>query len=150
LRRTLLAKRAAMTGSAATARTLSWAATPGIPLYALAALQNSTGVEMVQVSYRDNAHGFGEVRCGHDSACDGAVQATSAPARLTEVPERRRSITLRLPQRKQHLHGVEKLGSISGTGLWLRPLATSHDTLLQLSQARCYQRWPFASDGLAH
>jgi tripartite-type tricarboxylate transporter receptor subunit TctC len=32
---------------------LSWAATPGIPLYALAALQNSTGVEMVQVSYRD-------------------------------------------------------------------------------------------------
>jgi tripartite-type tricarboxylate transporter receptor subunit TctC len=32
---------------------LSWAATPGIPLYALVALQNSTGVEMVQVSYRD-------------------------------------------------------------------------------------------------
>jgi tripartite-type tricarboxylate transporter receptor subunit TctC len=32
---------------------LSWAATPGVPLYALAALQNSTGVEMVQVSYRD-------------------------------------------------------------------------------------------------
>jgi tripartite-type tricarboxylate transporter receptor subunit TctC len=32
---------------------LSWAATPGIPLYALMALQNSTGVEMVQVSYRD-------------------------------------------------------------------------------------------------
>jgi tripartite-type tricarboxylate transporter receptor subunit TctC len=32
---------------------LSWAATPGVPLYALAALQHSTGVEMVQVSYRD-------------------------------------------------------------------------------------------------
>jgi tripartite-type tricarboxylate transporter receptor subunit TctC len=32
---------------------LSWAATPGVPLYALAALQNSTGVEMAQVSYRD-------------------------------------------------------------------------------------------------
>jgi tripartite-type tricarboxylate transporter receptor subunit TctC len=40
---------------------LSWAATPGIPLYALAALQNSTGVEMVQVSYRDFAPALQDV-----------------------------------------------------------------------------------------
>jgi tripartite-type tricarboxylate transporter receptor subunit TctC len=40
-------------GARAQPRKLSWAATPGVPLYALAALQNSTGVEMVQVAYRD-------------------------------------------------------------------------------------------------
>jgi len=40
---------------------LSWAATPGVPLYALAALQNSTGVEMVQVSYRDFAPALQDV-----------------------------------------------------------------------------------------
>jgi len=40
---------------------LSWAATPGVPLYALAALQNSTGIEMVQVSYRDFAPALQDV-----------------------------------------------------------------------------------------
>ena len=34
-------------------RKLNWAASPGVPLYAFAALQNSTGIEMVQVAYRD-------------------------------------------------------------------------------------------------
>jgi tripartite-type tricarboxylate transporter receptor subunit TctC len=34
-------------------RKLNWAATPGVPLYALAALQKSAGIEMVQVAYRD-------------------------------------------------------------------------------------------------
>ncbi len=34
-------------------RKLNWAASPGVPLYALAALQNRAGIEMVQVGYRD-------------------------------------------------------------------------------------------------
>jgi tripartite-type tricarboxylate transporter receptor subunit TctC len=32
---------------------LNWAATPGIPLYAFAALQNSTAIDIAQVPYRD-------------------------------------------------------------------------------------------------
>jgi tripartite-type tricarboxylate transporter receptor subunit TctC len=32
---------------------LNWAATPGVPYFAFAGLQKSTGIDMVQVSYRD-------------------------------------------------------------------------------------------------
>src|SRR5262249_16017288 len=40
---------------------LSWPARAGVPLYALRAVQNSTGVEMVQVSYRDFAPALQDV-----------------------------------------------------------------------------------------
>jgi len=34
-------------------RKLSWAASPGVPLYALAALQKAAGIDLVQIVYRD-------------------------------------------------------------------------------------------------
>jgi hypothetical protein len=42
----------------------------------------------------------------------------------TEIQARRRSLTSRLPNRNQHVHGMDKLELKRKTGLWLRPLAT--------------------------
>jgi tripartite-type tricarboxylate transporter receptor subunit TctC len=43
---------------------LNWAATPGLPYYVLLALQKSTGIEMVQVAYRDFAPAYQDLNQG--------------------------------------------------------------------------------------
>jgi tripartite-type tricarboxylate transporter receptor subunit TctC len=54
---------------------LTWAATPGLPYYALAAFQKATGGEMVQATYRDFNQAFIDVAEGRI----GAVAAGLAP-----------------------------------------------------------------------
>jgi tripartite-type tricarboxylate transporter receptor subunit TctC len=45
-------------------RQLNWAATPGLPVYILLALQRYAGIEMVQVSYRDFAPAYQDLSQG--------------------------------------------------------------------------------------
>jgi len=45
-------------------RQLNWAATPGLPVYVLLALQRHAGIEMVQVSYRDFAPAYQDLSQG--------------------------------------------------------------------------------------
>ncbi len=60
---------------------LNWAATPGLPYYILLALLKSTGVDMVQVSYRDFAPAYQDLNQGRLH-----VAATGVP---TLVPHHR-------------------------------------------------------------
>jgi tripartite-type tricarboxylate transporter receptor subunit TctC len=60
---------------------LNWAATPGLPYFILLALQKSTGVDMVQVSYRDFAPAYQDLNQGRLH-----VAATGVP---TLVPHHR-------------------------------------------------------------
>jgi tripartite-type tricarboxylate transporter receptor subunit TctC len=75
---------------------LNWAATPGVPLYALAALQKSAGLEMVQVSYREFAPALQDVGEGRIQAVATGLslllplQATGK-IRLLMVTSRQRS-----------------------------------------------------------
>jgi tripartite-type tricarboxylate transporter receptor subunit TctC len=43
---------------------LNWAATPGLPVYVLLALQKSAGIDMVQVGYRDFAPAYQDLNQG--------------------------------------------------------------------------------------
>jgi len=60
---------------------LNWAATPGLPLYILLALQKSAGIDMVQVSYRDFAPAYQDLNQGRLH-----IAATGVP---TLVPHHR-------------------------------------------------------------
>ncbi len=75
---------------------LHWAATPGNPLYAFAALQKSAGIELVQVPYRDFAPALQDVGEGRIQAVATGVglllpQVHAGKVRLLMVNSRLRS-----------------------------------------------------------
>lgn len=77
-------------------RKLNWAATPAVPLYAFVALQNSTGIEMVQVSYREFAPMLQDVGEGRIQAVATGLalllpQVQAGKIRLLMVTSRQRS-----------------------------------------------------------
>lgn len=77
-------------------RKLNWAATPAVPLYAFVALQNSTGIEMVQVSYRDFTPALQDVGEGRIQAVATGLalllpQVQAGKIRLLMVTSRQRS-----------------------------------------------------------
>ena len=77
-------------------RKLNWAATPGVPLYAFAALQNATGIEMVQVAYREFAPALQDVGEGRIQAVATGLslllpQVQAGKIRLLMLTSRQRS-----------------------------------------------------------
>jgi tripartite-type tricarboxylate transporter receptor subunit TctC len=77
-------------------RKLNWAATPAVPLYAFVALQNSAGIELVQVSYRDFTPALQDVGEGRIQAVATGLalllpQVQAGKIRLLMVTSRQRS-----------------------------------------------------------
>ena len=77
-------------------RQLNWAATPGLPVYVLIALQRYAGVEMVQVSYRDFAPAYQDLNQGRLHVAGTGVPTLvphhrAGTARLLLVTNRERS-----------------------------------------------------------
>jgi tripartite-type tricarboxylate transporter receptor subunit TctC len=75
---------------------LNWAASPGNPLYAFAALQKSTGIDMVQVAYRDFRPALQDVSEGRIQAIATGValmlpQVQAGKIKLLMVNNRERS-----------------------------------------------------------
>jgi tripartite-type tricarboxylate transporter receptor subunit TctC len=77
-------------------RKLNWAATPAVPLYAFVALQNSAGIELVQVAYRDFTPALQDVGEGRIQAVATGLglllpQVQAGKIRLMMVTSRHRS-----------------------------------------------------------
>jgi tripartite-type tricarboxylate transporter receptor subunit TctC len=75
---------------------LNWAATPGLPYYVVLALQQSAGIEMVPVGYRDFAPALQDLATGRlDVAATGAPPLVphhqASTAKLLFVTNRERS-----------------------------------------------------------
>jgi tripartite-type tricarboxylate transporter receptor subunit TctC len=75
---------------------LNWAATPGIPVYAFAALQKSAGIDIVQASYRDFTPALQDLGEGRVHAVATGIslllgQVKAGRARLLLVTNRERS-----------------------------------------------------------
>jgi tripartite-type tricarboxylate transporter receptor subunit TctC len=87
----------------------SWAATPGVPLYALAALQNSTGIQMVQVAYRDFAPALQDVG-------EGRIQAIAAGLALMLPQMQAGKIRLLMLNSRQRSPQAPEVPTASETG----------------------------------
>jgi tripartite-type tricarboxylate transporter receptor subunit TctC len=77
-------------------RKLNWAATPGVPLYAMAALQKSAGIDIAQVAYRDFTPALQDVGEGRIQAIATGVglmlsQVQAGRIRLLMLNGRQRS-----------------------------------------------------------
>jgi tripartite-type tricarboxylate transporter receptor subunit TctC len=75
---------------------LNWAATPGVPHYVFAALQQSTGIEMIRASYRDFAPALSDLGEGRIHAAAAGLgillsQTQAGRIRLLMVTNRERS-----------------------------------------------------------
>ncbi|MPZ41769.1 MAG: tripartite tricarboxylate transporter substrate binding protein [Rhizobiales bacterium] len=64
---------------------LTWAATPGLPYYALASFQKSNGLDMVQASYRDFSPAFVDLREGRIDALASGVAPLLSQARAGKI-----------------------------------------------------------------
>jgi tripartite-type tricarboxylate transporter receptor subunit TctC len=75
---------------------LNWAATPGLPHYVFAAMQKSTGIELIRASYREFAPALADLGEGRIHAAASSVTILAPPvqagrARLLMVTNRERS-----------------------------------------------------------
>jgi tripartite-type tricarboxylate transporter receptor subunit TctC len=75
---------------------LNWAATVGLPVYIVAALQKSAGIELTQISYRDFAPAFQDFATGRVHLLSTGItlllpQVNAGRGRFLLVPNRQRS-----------------------------------------------------------
>ena len=75
---------------------LNWAATTGLPLYIVAALQKSTGIDITQISYRDFGPAFQDFATGRVHVLATGItsllpQVNSGRGKFMFVPNRERS-----------------------------------------------------------
>jgi tripartite-type tricarboxylate transporter receptor subunit TctC len=103
---------------------LNWAATPGIPLYAFAALQNSAGINIVQVPYRDFQSALQDVAEGRIQAVATGVsfllpRMQAGKTRLLMVFSDRRSPQApAIPTAKEAGHPELTFRSVAGFYGW--------------------------------
>jgi tripartite-type tricarboxylate transporter receptor subunit TctC len=103
---------------------LNWAATPGIPLYAFAALQNSAGINIIQVPYRDFQSALQDVAEGRIQAVATGVsfllpQMQAGKTRLLTVFSDRRSPQApTIPTAKEAGHPELTFRSVAGFYGW--------------------------------
>jgi tripartite-type tricarboxylate transporter receptor subunit TctC len=75
---------------------LNWAATTGLPLYVIAALEKNAGIDITQISYRDFAPAFQDFATGRVQLIATGItlllpQVASGRGRFLMVPNRDRS-----------------------------------------------------------
>lgn len=75
---------------------LNWAATTGLPLYVIAALQKSAGIDITQIAYRDFAPAFQDFATGRVHLIATGItlllpQVASGRGRFLMIPNRERS-----------------------------------------------------------
>ena len=75
---------------------LNWAATTGLPLYVIAALQKSAGIDITQIAYRDFAPAFQDFATGRVQLIATGItlllpQVASGRGRFLMIPNRDRS-----------------------------------------------------------
>jgi tripartite-type tricarboxylate transporter receptor subunit TctC len=75
---------------------LNWAATTGLPLYVIAALQKSAGIDITQIAYRDFAPAFQDFATGRVQLIATGItlllpQVASGRGRFLMIPNRERS-----------------------------------------------------------